>query len=353
MRPLPPSLLVTGAAGFVGHTLGGVLHIRTLGITDEGEGESSCFGEVVGVVRPGGRKAGPGYDRLIAADWSEPGVAAALVGAVRPDVVLHLGGVTGTAQEGVADDLWRVNVAGSLALAQASWSVGARFVAVSTGYVLGECEAGREEDPLNPIGPYAASKAAMELQLRHEADQLGVRIGSGPGAALHIVRPFNHAGPGQPAGLAVADWIHQLRAGRRPGVDFRAGWLGARRDLGDVRDLVRGLMWVAQGNGPGLVHLCSGKTRTMADILAALFSLVQQLAGEAPRTAGSVDGLSEPVRSFLAERAAAPPPPGALRNNGGDAGRARAAGFGYRLPLMRTLGDQWNYSAPSSREGCR
>ena len=131
----------------------------------------------------------------------------------------------------------RTNVLGTHVLVEEAKNAGVRrFVHVSTDEVygsLGPEGSFAEDSPLDPTSPYAASKAATDLlsyqQTRH------------PGLDVVIVRPFNHIGPRQMPLYAVPRFASQLAAiqlGRQPPV-VETGDLSARRDLTDVRDMVR------------------------------------------------------------------------------------------------------------------
>jgi dTDP-4-dehydrorhamnose reductase len=87
----------------------------------------------------------------------------------RPDVVVHAAAWTDV--DGCERDAiraWRVNTAGSLNVARAAASAGARLVAISTDYVFAG-ELGRplrEEDPPNPQSRYGVSKLEGERSVR-------------------------------------------------------------------------------------------------------------------------------------------------------------------------------------------
>ena len=89
-----------------------------------------------------------------------------------------------------------------------------------------------EETPLAPVTPYAASKVAAEY--------LGVQAHLAHGLPVVRVRPFNHVGPGQSSGFVVAALAARIvEAARAGATTIPVGNLEARRDLTDVRDIVR------------------------------------------------------------------------------------------------------------------
>ena len=116
-----------------------------------------------------------------------------------------------------------------------------------------------EDAPLRPQNPYAVSKAATDLLAGFYADAHGLRV----------VRPraFNHSGPGQPPLYAIASFARQVAAGLEAGDDpirVVTGNPDARRDYTDVRDVVRAYRLLAERGEPGVVNVCSGRSRRRA-----------------------------------------------------------------------------------------
>jgi len=126
-----------------------------------------------------------------------------------------------------------------------------------------------EEEPLAPVTPYAASKVSAEY--------LGVQAFLAYGLPVLRVRPFNHVGPGQSPGFVVPALAERIVEARRSGAStILVGNLSARRDLTDVRDVVRAYRMLAADGVPGEVYnVCSGKDVAIAEVAARL----QVLAG--------------------------------------------------------------------------
>ena len=86
-------------------------------------------------------------------------------------------------------------------------------------------------------------------------------------------RAFNHAGPGQEPTYAIASFARQaaagLEAGERP-LRIVTGNPDARRDYTDVRDVVRAYRLLAAGAEPGVYNVCSGRTASARELVAAL-----------------------------------------------------------------------------------
>jgi GDP-4-dehydro-6-deoxy-D-mannose reductase len=238
--------LVTGAAGFVGPVL--VDHL-----TDAGD-------EVHGVDHAGGPDLldGPGWIRLLAD--------------LRPDAVYHLAGWSDVGASW-SDPVrtFRVNAEGTLHVLEAAAAADvARVLVISSADVYGSCTPDEmpltEQRPPNPRSPYGASKVAAEVLAR--------RAWGGAGLETVIARPFNHIGPGQGTQFvapALARRIAQAEAGG--GGTIRHGDLTSRRDLTDVRDVVRAYRALVEHGEAGEVYnVCSGRDLAMTEVLDHLVS---------------------------------------------------------------------------------
>ncbi|MBC7235829.1 MAG: GDP-mannose 4,6-dehydratase, partial [Chloroflexi bacterium] len=125
-----------------------------------------------------------------------------------------------------------------------------------------------EETPLRPVNPYAVSKIAQ--------DYLGLQYHLSHGLHVVRVRPFNHIGPRQGLGFVVPDFCRQIAAievGQQEPV-MRVGNLDARRDMIDVRDMVRAYHLALEKGRPGQVYnIGSGQARAIREILKLLLGL--------------------------------------------------------------------------------
>jgi GDP-4-dehydro-6-deoxy-D-mannose reductase len=122
-----------------------------------------------------------------------------------------------------------------------------------------------ERHELRPQNPYAVSKAA--------ADMLGGFYADAHGRRVVRTRAFNHFGPGQTDLYVVAAFARQIAEAEGAGqeeVVVRTGNLDARRDFTDARDVVRAYALLLESGEPGAYNICSGTSRSAADILAAL-----------------------------------------------------------------------------------
>jgi GDP-4-dehydro-6-deoxy-D-mannose reductase len=157
----------------------------------------------------------------------------------------------------------------------------------------------RESDPLQPLTPFAVSKAGMEMlayQYRHTW-----------GTHVCTVRPFNYAGPFQAENFVLPSIAAQLArivdAGAEPVV--YAGNLDVSRDFLDVRDLARALVLALNKGAPGsLYNVCSGRIRTVRELVEMMIETcgvdvdirrdpVRERGNEQPLLMGSVDKLMQ------------------------------------------------------------
>jgi len=206
----------------------------------------------------------------VVADLTDAAAARAAVAEAAPDVVYHLAALAhvGRSWQDPAATL-AGNQAIDLNLLEAvrKEAPGAVLVTVSSGEIYGPPATlpVDESAPLRPQNPYAVSKAAGDLLAGFYADAHGLRA----------VRPraFNHAGPGQPPLYALASFARQVAAGLEAGDDpitVVTGNPDARRDYTDVRDVVRAYRLLADAGEPGAFNVCSGRSASARELVAAL-----------------------------------------------------------------------------------
>jgi GDP-4-dehydro-6-deoxy-D-mannose reductase len=263
--------LVTGVAGFAGSHLAELLLSRGM--------------EVHGLVMPGSsfgnlqeiRAGAASSDRLRAREADivdAEGLVAALAD-IRPDRVYHLAALS-SVRDSLADpaEAFRVNTVGTRNLLEAVRRVGVtpRILVVGSAEAYGDsANLGRplcEEDPLLPVSPYGASKAAAEAVAMRYVKEFGLDI--------IRVRPFPHTGPRHAPQFAFPGWASQLagiEAGRRP-PRLQVGNLEVQRDISDVRDVVSAYFLALEQGKPGAVYnVCSGRVYSLREILEALINL--------------------------------------------------------------------------------
>jgi GDP-4-dehydro-6-deoxy-D-mannose reductase len=263
--------LVTGVAGFAGSYLAELL--------------LSQEAEVCGLVQPGApvrnlegmRQASEnkGGLRLQEADILHGEDLLRIVRETCPDRVFHLAAVA-SVRRSLEDprETFQVNVLGTRNLLEAIRRAGIepRILVVGSADAYGQSASLprplQEEDPLLPVSPYGVSKAAVEAVACRYAKEY----------RLHVirVRPFPHCGPRQAPQFALPDWARQLaeiQTGRRP-ARLLVGNLSVRRDLSDVRDVVRAYsLALEQGESGAVYNVCSGRSSSLREVLESLIEL--------------------------------------------------------------------------------
>ncbi|HET9342502.1 MAG TPA: GDP-mannose 4,6-dehydratase [Candidatus Eremiobacteraceae bacterium] len=201
-------------------------------------------------------------------------VERALAGA-RPDTVFHLA-AQASVSESIADPVatYETNVVGTAMLLESIATVtpDATVVCVGSADAYGPVKPEelplRETAELRPTNPYAASKTAAESIAMQYARSARLRV--------IATRSFNHTGPGQRPAFAVpafAKQIADIAIGSAPPV-LRVGNLDARRDLSDVRDVVRAYRLLAERGESGVAYnVCSGSSVSMRSIVDRLVSI--------------------------------------------------------------------------------
>jgi GDP-4-dehydro-6-deoxy-D-mannose reductase len=237
---------VTGGHGFVGPWLTGYL--------------ASCGDEVV--------VPGPEVDVTIAESLGSA------VGDARPDVVYHLAAQSsvGSSWSDVGQT-FAVNTMGTVNVLEAARACEPRprVLLVSSAEVYGAVAAEElpvgEDAPFRPATPYAASKAAAELA--------GLQAFLGHGLEVIRARPFNHTGPGQRSQFVIPALARQIaEVGGHGAATLETGNLQVRRDVCDVRDVVRAYRLLVTDGEPGRVYnVCRGQSVAIAELARRLIDL--------------------------------------------------------------------------------
>ena len=117
-----------------------------------------------------------------------------------------------------------------------------------------------------PMGVYAASKAAQEV-LALEAHRAG-------GVRVIAVRPFNHTGPGQSPNFVVPALVRRAVALRGTSKPLVMGNTETIRDFSHVADVVRAYVALAERGVPGEAYnIASGVGTEMATLALRVLAL--------------------------------------------------------------------------------
>ena len=193
----------------------------------------------------------------------------------KPDYVCHLAAIASVWRSFEMERaVYRANFEGTVNMLQATLEADCvrRFLFVSSADCYGvftpRNKTLTEEQPLNPVSPYALSKALAEQVCRYYTQHHRLPIVT--------ARSFAHSGPRQSPDFVIPSFARQIatiEAGRSRPV-MAVGNLSAKRDLSDVRDIVRGYRLLIEKGRPGRVYqLCSGRAVAIQTVLNSLLRL--------------------------------------------------------------------------------
>lgn len=268
--------LVTGGAGFIGSSLARALIERGDRV------------RVLDSFLTGFEENVPPEADLVRGDLRDPGACAEACRGI--EVVFHQGALRSVPRS-VDDPLLSegCNVQGTLNILVAAEGAGVRRVVyASSSSVYGESSEpiNREDQPPNPLSPYAASKLSGELYCRVWTQLKGLSTVS--------LRYFNVFGPGQHPESKYAAvfpaFISALAAERAPEVH----WDGEQsRDFSYVGDVVRANIAAAETDGRvdgAVINIGGGRPKSVNEVLASVSQAIGRWIepGRTPRRAGDV-----------------------------------------------------------------
>lgn len=257
-----PTLLVTGASGFVGsHVIDACQGYKIIAASNE-EQTYKNHEDVTSVIL----------------DITDPSQVTDLIKKYKPEYILHLAGIAISWEKDIRK-LFDINTFGTMHIYDAvvasledDANYTPKIVYVSSAEVYGNTDnqtSITEISPLRPMNPYAASKAAAEA--------LSSAYVYGKGLNIVVVRPFAHIGPRQGLGFFVPDMISQIVAiEKNPSLNpLKVGNTDAIRDYLDVRDVAQAYKKIIETEiAPGeIINICSGKGRKIQDMLDTLIEM--------------------------------------------------------------------------------
>jgi UDP-glucuronate 4-epimerase len=245
------TILITGAAGFFGSTLGQRL-------TDVGE-------RVVGIdVVPADKSPFP----CCITDARDADAIHEVCRSSGVDRIVHAGGISGRSVQ--RDDKTApiaINVMGTAAVFEvARWLTVRRVVLCSSGSAYGLCDLDHvtEDAPLVPVNSYGASKVASEAILHAYAAESGV-----DGIALRIFQAY---GPYRRTACTIKSMVESAIDGTTAKIRYRAD---ARCQFVYIDDVVAALMAALSvtQHAQRIYNVTGGTSLTLAEV-AAIASVV-------------------------------------------------------------------------------
>jgi len=317
------SVLVTGAAGFIGSHLCEALLARgdrVVGLDNFNDFYDPAIkrGNLAGLT---GR---PGF-ALVEGDIRDGAALARVLAEHAPTSVVHLAAMAGVRPSLKDPALYHdVNCTGTAVLLQAAHAAGiGRFVFGSSSSVYGgnpKVPFHEDDDVSHPVSPYAATKRANELTCHTFHHLYGMDIA--------CLRFFTVYGPRQRPEMAIHKFVRMTEAGEALPL-FGDG--RSERDYTYIDDILDGLLKAHdRSRGFRLYNLGESRTISLRELVAA----VGRALGKEPR----VDWL--------------PPQPGDVPRTYADIGRARAElGYDPRVDLEQGLLRfvAWFRAQPSAR----
>jgi len=263
---------------------------------------------------------------LIDADMADPFSMDRLIGGVKPDRIFHLAAqsyVPGS-QNSPAATL-QLNIMGELNILEAvrihrvDPLIQIAGSSEEYGLVYPHEVPIKETNPLRPLSPYAVSKVAQEM--------LALQYFWSHNIKTIVTRGFNHAGPRRGHVFFTSQFakqIAEIEKGLKPPILY-VGDLTSKRDLTDVRDIVRAY-WLALEKGePGEAYnVGSGVTREVGEVLKMMLGM----------TNAEIEVKEDPARFR----------PSDVKLLLADVSKFKAlTGWEPRIPLKQTLRDELDY----------
>jgi len=193
-----------------------------------------------------------------------------VIGQCQPDLVFHLASKSSVGSSWThAWETIESNTKSTYHLFKAldDYHHAVKLLLTSSGEVYGPIgnRKALESDNLNPMNPYAVSKASMEMIAHSFGDNKINYI---------IARSYNHTGPGRLATFfeaSVAKRFAEAKMMHRSTVNLNVGNITNIRDYSDVRDVVvKYLLLLCQAGNRNIYNVCSGIGIMLKDIISNL-----------------------------------------------------------------------------------
>jgi GDP-4-dehydro-6-deoxy-D-mannose reductase len=309
-------VLITGIAGFVGSYLAERL-LRT-------------GNEIFGIYLPGESLENVQKIRrslhLSDCDITQFDRLSRLVKRINPDQIYHLAALSSVGKSFSHPlDTIGTNIRGTLYLLEITRSLKKqiKILVVGSSDMYGKVSPKEipitEEKLLLPISPYGVSKATCDLLAYQYFASYGV----------HVIRAraFNHTGPRQRTGFVIPDFASQIakiEAEQMPPI-LKVGNLSTKRDISDVRDVVRAYVSLMRKGKTGEAYnICSQEAYSIRNVLKILLSMSKK----------KIKVEVDKVKNRPAEI------PILMGNN---SKIKKVTGWKPKIPIEKTLGDTLNF----------
>jgi UDP-glucose 4-epimerase len=277
------SVLVTGAAGFIGsHTCEQLVAMghRVVGVDNFRTGRRENLSAL----------AGHGSFQLVSADVTDPVALDQAILAARPDAIIHLAALV-SVPESIAnpEENFRLNVRAPAVVAEAVRRHRVpRLVFASSAAVYGDTKVQplREDCECRPLSPYGGAKLASEALLLSAARTYGF--------STLCLRYFNVFGPRQdpksPYSGVISIFADKMKRGEIPTI-FGSG--EQSRDFISVGDVARAN--AAAATVPkiesGALNICTGRATTLNKLATTLHALLpgSSLPSRAAQRPGDIE----------------------------------------------------------------
>jgi UDP-glucuronate 4-epimerase len=309
------TILVTGAAGFIGSHVAQALGARG----DRAVGLDNFDPYYDGALKRRNVRES-GLAELFEADICDPGAVREAFERAKPDGVIHLAARAGV-RPSIQDPVGyaRANVVGtSVIFEEAKRASCSRVVIASSSSVYGNNRKTpfAETDPVEePISPYAATKKSCEL--------IGHTHWALTRMPVAMLRFFTVFGPRQRPDLAIMAFMRRIASGE-PIDAFGDGSMS--RDFTYIDDIVSGVLAAYDripGHGYRVWNLGSDRP-------VRLDAMIETIAG--------VVGKPARIRRL-------PPQPGDVERTWADLSRSRAElGYSPRTPFEEGVRRQWEWA---------
>lgn len=282
--------LVTGGGGFIGsHVVDHLLNSGASAVTVIDD-FNDFYDPAIKENNVAGHLRDPRY-RLVRGDIRDNAALGALFAREPFDAIVHLAARAGVRPSLTCAKLYEeTNIAGTLNIFDEARVHGIReIVFASSSSVYGPIATPpfREDAPLAPISPYAATKAAGELLAYTYSHLYGMRI--------VCLRFFTVYGPRQRPDLAIHKFARLIADGN-PIPVFGDG--SAERDFTYIEDILQGIAgaigYVQRGATPfEIINLGESRTVTLSELISLIEDAVGRRAvidrrpaqaGDMPRT---------------------------------------------------------------------